>query len=158
MLWHIELKFCTWLCFNVLQSKFECCHFASIFEGVLLLCELGISLWDVELKFCTWLVLMYYRSSSSVVTLQPSVSLSVHHFSELASNMHWQLSWNFKFDFGFFNAFFFLEKRYIKKPFKMFMTGVLCTVCGAQVYFSQFYYNISVTANNKSYSKIKLRT
>ena len=31
MLWHIELKFCTWLCFNVLQSKIECCHFASIF-------------------------------------------------------------------------------------------------------------------------------
>ena len=25
MLWHIELKFCTWLCFNVLQIKFECC-------------------------------------------------------------------------------------------------------------------------------------
>ena len=22
MLWHIELKFCTWLCFNVLQSKY----------------------------------------------------------------------------------------------------------------------------------------
>ena len=28
MLWHIELKFCTRLCFNVLQSKFESCHFA----------------------------------------------------------------------------------------------------------------------------------
>ena len=42
MLWHIELKFCTWLCFNVLQRKFECCHFASIFEGVIPLCELRI--------------------------------------------------------------------------------------------------------------------
>ena len=31
MLWHIELKFCTWLCFNVLQIKFECHYFASIF-------------------------------------------------------------------------------------------------------------------------------
>ena len=38
----IELKFCTWLCFNVLQSKFECCHFASIFEGVKLLCGLSM--------------------------------------------------------------------------------------------------------------------
>ena len=28
--------------------------------------------------------------------------------------MHWQLRWNFKFDFGFFNAFL-LEKPYIKK-------------------------------------------
>ena len=25
MLWHIELKFCTWLCYTVLQIKFECC-------------------------------------------------------------------------------------------------------------------------------------
>ena len=42
MLWHIELKFCTWLCFNVLRIKFECRHFASIFEGVMSLCELRI--------------------------------------------------------------------------------------------------------------------
>ena len=42
MLWHIELKFCTWLCFNVLRIKFEYRHFASIFEGVMLLCELII--------------------------------------------------------------------------------------------------------------------
>ena len=66
MLWHIELKFCTWLCFNVLQIKFECHHFASIFEGVMPLCELRIyemqfsavfsnMLWHIELKFCTWL-------------------------------------------------------------------------------------------------------
>ena len=66
MLWHIELKFCTWLCFNVLQIKFECHYFASIFEGVMPLCELRIweiqfsalfsyMLWHIELKFCTWL-------------------------------------------------------------------------------------------------------
>ena len=42
MLWHIELKFCTWLCFNVLQIKYECWHFASIIEGVMPLCELRI--------------------------------------------------------------------------------------------------------------------
>ena len=42
MLWHIEFKFCIWLCFNVPQSKFECRHFASIFVGVLPLCELRI--------------------------------------------------------------------------------------------------------------------
>ena len=42
MLWYIELKFCTWLSFNVLQIKFECRHFASIFEGVMLLRELEI--------------------------------------------------------------------------------------------------------------------
>ena len=42
MLWHIELKFCTSLCFNVLQIKFEWRHFASIFEGVMPLLELRI--------------------------------------------------------------------------------------------------------------------
>ena len=52
MLWHIELKFCTWLCFNILQSKFECCHFASIFEGVMLLCGLSIQ----EIVFHTFLL------------------------------------------------------------------------------------------------------
>ena len=31
MLWDIELKFCIWLCFTVLQIKFECRQFASIF-------------------------------------------------------------------------------------------------------------------------------
>ena len=33
MLWHIQLKFCTWLCYTVLQIKFECCQFASIFSA-----------------------------------------------------------------------------------------------------------------------------
>ena len=42
MLWHIELKFWTWLCFDVLQIEFDCRHFASIFERVMPLCELRI--------------------------------------------------------------------------------------------------------------------
>ena len=40
MLWHIELKFCIWLCFTVLQIKLECHHFASIFVGVMPLLQL----------------------------------------------------------------------------------------------------------------------
>ena len=32
MLWHIELKFCIWLWFTILQIKFEYCQFASIFS------------------------------------------------------------------------------------------------------------------------------
>ena len=35
MLWHIELKFYIWLCLTVLQIKFECRQFASIFVGVM---------------------------------------------------------------------------------------------------------------------------
>ena len=42
ILWHIELKFCTWLCFDVLQIKSDYRHFASIFEGVMPLCQLRI--------------------------------------------------------------------------------------------------------------------
>ena len=42
MLWHIEFKFCIWLCFNGPQGKFECRHFATIFVGVMPLCELRI--------------------------------------------------------------------------------------------------------------------
>ena len=41
MLWHIELKFCIWLCCTVLQIKFKC-QFASIFVGVMPLLELRI--------------------------------------------------------------------------------------------------------------------
>ena len=82
MLWHIEFKFCIWLCFNVPQGKFECRHFASIFVGVMPLCELRIleihsfphfSLTCVDILswyFTYDFVLLYYRSSWSVVNLR----------------------------------------------------------------------------------------
>ena len=82
MLWHIELKFCTWLCFNVLQIKFECRLFASIFEGVMPLCELRIQVicsfphfsstcFDIlSWNFAYDFYLLYYRSSSSVVNFR----------------------------------------------------------------------------------------
>ena len=41
-LWHIELKFCIWSCFTLLQIKFECPQFVSIFVGVMPLLELRI--------------------------------------------------------------------------------------------------------------------
>ena len=78
MLWHIKLKFCIWLCFTVLQIKFECPQFPSIFVGVMPLLEcrilkihsfphfspsrLDILSWNFAFDF----VLMYYRSSLSV--------------------------------------------------------------------------------------------
>ena len=82
MLWHIELKFCIWLCFTVLQIKFECCQFASIFVGVMPLFELRIleihsfphfSLTPFNIlswKFAYYFVFLYYRSSLSVVNLR----------------------------------------------------------------------------------------
>ena len=82
MLWHIELKFCIWLCFTVLQIKFECRKFASIFVGVMPLLELRIleihsfphfSLTPFNIlswKFAYYFVFLYYRSSLSVVNLR----------------------------------------------------------------------------------------
>ena len=80
MLWHIELKFCIWLCFNVPQIKFECRQFPSIFVGVMPLLELRIleihsfphfslTCFDrLSWNFAYDFFLLYYRSSSSVVT------------------------------------------------------------------------------------------
>ena len=86
MLWHIELKFCTWVCFNVLQIKFMCCHSASL-----------------------WL------------SVRPS-------FLWTCLYMHWELSWNFKFDFGFFNAFSFRKVLYKKNLLK----------CSWRAYYAPF--------------------
>ena len=83
MLWHIELKFCIWLCFTVLQIKFECHQFASIFVGFMPLLELRIleihsfphfslTCFDIlSWNFAYDFVLLYYRTSSSVVNLRP---------------------------------------------------------------------------------------
>ena len=82
MLWHIELKFCIWLCFTVLQIKFECRQFASIFVGVMPLLELRIlkirsfphfSLTRFDIwswNFAVDFVLLYLRSSLSVVNFR----------------------------------------------------------------------------------------
>ena len=73
MLRHIELQFCKWLCFTVLQIKFECRQFASIFVWVMPLLELrmlDIHSFPHFLLHCfdilSWnvaydLVLLYYR-------------------------------------------------------------------------------------------------
>ena len=82
MLWHIELKFCIWLWFTVLQIKFECRHFASIFVGVMPLLELRIleihsfphfslTCFDIlRSNFAHYFVILYYRSNTSVVNFR----------------------------------------------------------------------------------------
>ena len=111
MLLHIELKFCIWLCFTVLQIKFECRQFASIFVGVMPLLELRILeinsflhfsltcfyILCIMLKLFIWLCLMYYRSSLNVVTLCPSIFCTF-----LLYTCIYKLSWNLQFDIGFF--------------------------------------------------------
>ena len=82
MLWHIELKFCIWLCFTVLQIKFECHQFTSIIVGVMPLLELrklkmnsfphfSLTCFDIlSWNFAYDFALLYYRSSLSVVNLR----------------------------------------------------------------------------------------
>ena len=86
-----SLKFCTWLCFNVLQIKFECCHFASIFirpssDGTYYGMVMSVrpsdspsarfphfshTFFDIlSWNFAHDFVLMYYRSNLSVLTLR----------------------------------------------------------------------------------------
>ena len=120
MLWHIELKFCIWLCFTVLQIKFECRQFASIFVGVMPLLELklleihsfphfSLTCFDIlSWNFAYDFVLLYYRSSSSVVNF-PSIFVGVMpllelklleiQFSALSHTCFDILSWNFAHDF-----------------------------------------------------------
>ena len=132
MLWHIELKFCIWLCFTVLQIKFECRQFPSIFVGVMPLLECRIlkihsfphfSLTRLGLQ--TGRIMVWWCPSVRVSirlslrpTLRPSVRLSVRpsdspsvrptlrpsgspsarfpHFSPTCFDT---LSWNFAHDF-----------------------------------------------------------
>ena len=127
MLWHIEFKFCIWLGFNVPQSKFECRHFASIFVGVMPLCQLRIleihsfphfslfMLWHIEMKFCIWLcftvlqIKFECRQFASIfVGVMPLLELRIlekHSILEIHSFPHFSLScfdilrWNFAHDF-----------------------------------------------------------
>ena len=120
MLWHIELKFCIWLCFTVLQIKFECRQFASIFVGVMPLLELklleihsfshfSLTCFDIlSWNFAYDFVLLYYRSSSSVVNLRQflwelcpfwNFNYWKYSFSALSPTCFDILSWNFAHDF-----------------------------------------------------------
>ena len=120
MLWHIELKFCIWLCFTVLQIKLESRQFASIFVGVVPLLDLRIleiqsfrhfsyMLWHIELKFCILLcftVLQINFESRQfasifvgVVPLLELRTLETHSFPQFSPTCIDILSWNFAYDF-----------------------------------------------------------
>ena len=113
MLWHIEFKFCIWLCFIVPQSKFECRHFASIFVGVMpqFSALFSYMLRHIELKFCIWLCFTVLQTkfecrqfASIFVGVMPLLELrileihSFPHFSLTSFNI---LSWKFAYYFVF---------------------------------------------------------
>ena len=82
MLWHIDLKFCVSLYFYARKIKFEYHQFPSLFAGVMLLFNFkllqifsfphfSLSCFDIlSWNFAYDFVLLYYRSSSSVVNLR----------------------------------------------------------------------------------------
>ena len=122
MLWHIELKFCIWLCFTVLQIKFQCRQFASIFMGVMPLLELRIleihsfphfslTCFDIlSWKFCIWLcftvlqIKFECRQFASIfVEVMPPLELrilEIHSFPHFSLTCFDILSWNFAYDFA----------------------------------------------------------
>ena len=124
MLWHIELKFFIWLCFTELQTKLECCQFASIFVGVMPLLEHRIleiqfsaifsyMLWHIELDFCKWLCFtvlhikfecrQFASSFMGVMLLLELRILEIHSFPHFSLSCFDILSWNFSYDFVLLN-------------------------------------------------------
>ena len=113
MLWHIELKFCIWLCFTVLQIKFKCRQFALMFVGVKPLLEIRIlkihsfphfslTCFDIlSWNFAYDFVFLYFRSSLSVVNFcrsyAPFWTLNTENtqFSALFSYMLWHIELKF---------------------------------------------------------------
>ena len=92
MLWRIVLKFCTWLCFEILQSKFQCCHFASIFirpssDG---------TYYGMEMSVHPSVRVSVPPSVRPSVRRSGSPSASFPHFSPTCFDI---LSWNFAYDF-----------------------------------------------------------
>ena len=123
MFWHIELKFCTWLCFNVLQIKFECpslcvdfCRsYASLWTwnigNVQFSALFSYMLWHIELKFWIWLCLTVLQIKfecrqfpaifDGVMPLLDLRILKIHSFPHFSLTCFDILSWNFAFDFVF---------------------------------------------------------
>ena len=95
MLWNtcIELKFCICLCFTVLQIKFQCRQFASIFVGVMPLLELSIleihSFPHFSLT-CFYILSWNFSYEFVYCTIDQvwMLSLCVHPFSALSSYIH----------------------------------------------------------------------
>ena len=116
---HIELEFYISLCFTVLQIKFECCQFASIFVGVMPLLGLrileihsfphfspkcsDILSWDFSYDFVQCTIDQVRVSSLCIrLALCAFCAFLLHALTNLAENL---------FDVGFLNAFV-LEKYY----------------------------------------------
>ena len=142
MLWHIEPKFCIWLCLTVLQIKFEFLQFVSSFVGVMPLLELRIlkihsfphfslTCFDIlSWHFAYDFVSQYFRSSSSVVNLRqflwelcPFWNLEYWKYTVFAlfSNMLWHI----ELQFCIWLCFNVLPVKFECRQFASFFVGVM---------------------------------
>ena len=142
MLWLIELKFCISLCFTVLQIKFECRQFASIFVGVMPFLEYRIlkiqfstlfsyTLWHIDLKFCisfcfTILQIKFEccQLPSNFVGVMPLLDLEywkIHSFSTLFFYMLWHI----RLKFYIWLCFTVLQIKFECCQFPSFFDGVI---------------------------------
>ena len=142
MLWHIELKFCIWLCFTVLQIKFECRQLASSFVGVMPLLELRIleihsfphfslTCFDIlSWNFAYDFVLLYYRLSSSVVNFRqvlwelcPFWNLEYWKYTVFRTFLlHALTYWAEILDMTFFTV---LQIKFERRQFALIFDGVM---------------------------------
>ena len=142
MLWHIELKFCIWLCFTLLQIKFECREFASIFVGVTPLLELRIPeihsfphFFLTSFDILSWnfsydFVLLYYSSSLSIINLRqflwelcPFWNLKYWKYTVFA--LFCYMLWYIELKFCIWLYFFWLQIKFECRQFASIFVGVM---------------------------------
>ena len=118
MLRHFELKFCIWLCFTVLQIKFECRQFPSIFEGVMPLLKCRIlkiqfsalfpckhaltylaEIFLLTLFYCTTDQVRLLSIFVGVIPLLERRILEIYSFPHFSLTQFDILSWNFAYAF-----------------------------------------------------------
>ena len=119
MLWRVDLKFCIWLCFTVLQIKFECRQFASSlwelcpfwnleywkysFRTFLLHAFTYWAEFCIRLCFTVLQIKFEWRHFASIsVGVMPLLVLrilEIHSFPHFSLTCFDILSWNFAYDF-----------------------------------------------------------
>ena len=134
MLWHIELIFCMWLCFTVLQIKFEWRQFASSFVGGMPLLELRIleihsfplfSLtcfdilswkftYDFVILYCTGLTsLLIYQGPSYQKTRNTRILCIYNMYLKVSLKQNWDHLMNFIFDQSMKQACFLCSQNWM---------------------------------------------
>ena len=102
MLWHIELKFCIWLCVTVLHIKFKCRQFASIRRIYAPFGTYNTTNTQLSALFIrpssdgTYYGMVMSVRPSVRVSTRPSVRHSFPHFSPTCFDI---LIWNFVYHF-----------------------------------------------------------